>query len=1492
MAKDLSKIPEGFTLDSPPSSSLPEGFTLDEPPEEKGSYLSGDQGLVPDVAEDIGKGIYSGVISVPQGLLEFGAIGIDGALNTNTASAVTDAFEQIKPEMGIAGDVTEDLVAFGVGFVPVVGWLGRAGQAAKAVKAGKTLSKAGRTMFGRSAIDFGSSKIGQTLVGSRPGMIGSTAVGALGYSTAVASDGRTTLSDNFEIFPDALQTEEDAGLTGRQEAARRFRNKIRSGVEDMFLSGAVDTALTVGGAGIRAVGRTETGAKAARAVSQAPSRVAEGMAKGFDAIGMGAVNDKAKGARDLFREYFTASGGADVKLYETVQDARAVADMSERMGVKAAEDFDKATKKFLKAANLRNETPVDAQKVETALNKFLLGNRKELEAIGSEQMIKAADSMIDVRATLEDDLIRQLQTEVGIDKDGKLLTPDTPAKQKAAKALEEMLQNQKNQVGYLRRQFNQYINPINFYKGLDLSSKEFDEAVDEVASLIVPSGQGVDDNIRALAKERVLDTLGLYTITGVSPEVVLKDKIKQVTREAQGGKTGLVARDRPVLTAMDDLFIAREPLIDNSPKLQKLKGVMTDPKEVYKKTISDMAQANAAADMYRGMIDQGLAVDAVEGMKRLNQGGRPAIIDIPDSLRMTPEEYNIAMQPFRDIARQRGLTGEVLDEAGNLKYRMDPAEQVLEEYRKDLVGLKGYKALGDNRDIQHVFGGAYGDLTGRLVSPETYGAITAPLKFGSNTVLGEAAGILSQLRSLSQKMTIVPNPGAQVRNIAGNFMMLGANANLGRQTDFSDMFKVLTASVADLDEAGLTRLAKKISLSGVEDTSLVVRALRDFGKAGEDLTSNTMKVAKTIDVWTDKIPFMQTFEKVYGESDTFFKGLALLGEEKKILNAFKAAGLEPDDERIYDALMDAGLAKRYKSAVTEFGDASSDLLPYEVMAADAVKDTMPIYPRIGKAIRALDVFPLIGNFTSFASENIRNSANILGRGLKEMSFTIPPELRREIGEEAASAFERQIRGEGAQRLMSYTSVATIGPSQAVKASMYATGTTQEQYDAMKSQLPRYMDGHQLIMLSNDQKGKMDYIDLSYVSPYAFVLDPARAALEIYGREGKLDKSQIERIGSGALRGLTMFAEPFGEESLIYERLRDVLPSKDAPLLSIVGRGGKTQDGVPVYDSTDSIGDKIDKATGHLLNGIIPAYAQLIGEVDRPFSALDVPKTGNLRKAVRETFNQGRVLRSITGAPGGRGEEYKPFKEGARLVTGFTPMTLDIRNDFAFAGKAYTPRRTEAKSAAQRNMKKGNLTMEDMLTSWDTYLDNLYREQSNLYQDIEAARKLMPGLSKSRQDTIIRQNLTKGAKLGKAEANAIMDGEFWPTDASKELWKDLIAARKAEGRTFITDMSDFSPFNQRSRDRKRQSLSLDSPGEAPRATVPNTGIPPGFELDPMPSDPAPSLPPGFELDPISLPVAPPTVPTAPTITASNTQVDPTLLGGDPATQALAKSLGRV
>lgn len=1429
----------------------------------KGSYLSGDQGLVPDavegavdVAADIGKGIGAGVISVPQGITELGAIAVDTIFDTDTSSAVTDAFNYIKPDVeGTAGAVTEELVAFGVGFIPVAGWLGRAGQAASVASKGGKLSRAGRTKFGNSAITFGESKLGQSMLKNTASKIGTYGAASMGYGVAISPDGRSTLSSEFEPLPEFVKIEDDTGLEGRSEAFRRARNKLRNGIEDGLMSAAVDTGLTLFGAGARAIGRTEQGSKAAKAVLAAPGKVSTGMAKGFEAIGLDAVNKGAAGARDKFREYFTASGGADVNVYETVQDARAVADMSEKRGVQASADWDKALKKFLKKSKLRNKTPADAQRYQEGLKQFLMGNRKLLEEIGNKDMIAAADNMVNVRSNLEDDLIRQLETEIGIDpKTGDLLTPDTPAKMKAMEALAEIKKNQDLQLGYMRRQFEQYTNPVTFYKNLDLKSKEFDDAVIEVAA-------NTNGDLAA-AKETVLTSLGLKALAGESPESALERKLFDVTRAAKGNKVLGTQKQQPVLAAIDDIFVAREPLIDKSPSLQKIKGMLTDPQEVYVKTISDMAQANAAADMYRAMGSKelNLAVGPIEALKLLNKGGRPAMVDIPDRLRMTEAEYDAAMQPFKDEARDRGLK---YDSESMLM----PDEQVLREYQTAL-DQKGYTQLGDSRDIQNVFGGSYGALQGRMVSPETLGAISAPMKFAGNTVLGEVAGGLSQLRSLSQKMTIVPNPGAQVRNISGNLMMIGANANLGRDTDFSDVFKIFTSSLADVDEAGLTRLAKKISLSGVEDTSLVVRALKEFRKAGQDLTSTQNKLSKAIDLFQDNIPFMQVFEKVYSDSDSFFKGLALLGEEKKLLAAFDAAGLDATlSPEMYEAMVDQGIAKRFSSPATEMTGGQS-LLPYEVMAADIVKDTMPIYPRIGKAVRALDVFPLLGNFTSFASENIRNSSNILERGLKEMAFTVPPNVRAQIGEEAASIFEKQIRGSGSQRLMSYLSVATIAPEQAVKASMYATGTTQEEYDAMHSLLPDYMKGHQTPILSNDKKGNIAYIDLSYVSPYAFVTDPVRAALQVYNEQGKLDKSQVERISSSALQGLKMFASPFGEESLIYERLRDVLPQG-----AVVGRDGKTKEGYSVYQSTDSLGTKMDKSLGHLMNGIIPSYGAMIAEFDKPLS-------GNLR----ESFNQGRVMRSMTGTPDGRGVEYDPFKEAARLVTGFTPMQVDLQNDLKYSALEYTPRRTETKSAAMSAMKKANLTEGDMLREWDTYMDNLYREQSKLYRDVRAARTL--GLS----NDDIRKNLITSGNMGRAEANAIMEGEFWPTTASKELWKDLVQLRQQEGRKFMTKMTDFTPFNQRARDRMREPLAAD------RITVPRNM----FD-DLIPTAPAPAPSNVFQdLIPdkqgsISIPQAPTqtasiSLPQAPTQTAS-AQVSPELLGGDPATQDLARALGR-
>jgi len=1465
-------LPEGFTLDTAPApTALPEGFTLDAAPEEKGSYLSGAQGLVPDVAEDIGKGIYSGVVSLPQGITELGALGIDLALGTNTSRAVTEAFESIKPEMGAAGEVTEDLVAFGVGFIPIAGWLGKASQAAKAANAGKALSTAGRGQFTKSAIEYGSSKVGRNTLKTWKGLAGSTAVGTLGYSTAVATDGRATASDNFDIMPSILQTEKDTGLTGRKEAGRRFANKFAVGAEDALLSLGFDAALKGAAVGSKFLGQTKTGGALARGLRSVPSKTGGAFMKTLETIDK-PLADKTRGglqaANRQFQKYFSASGGADTKLYETTQDARAKADMYERLGVKAAEDWSKASNEFLKAAKLNNNTPVGAQKLETSLLDFLMGNTKALDEIGDEKLLKAANKMVDIRSSLDDDIITQLEMQVGIKKDPitkerlidpvtgrrQLEDPITPGQITAANALKEMTSAQKAQNGYLRRMFQRYTDPKSFYDNLDLTSKGFDDAVSEVASLFAKgTGRAADQNDLTKARRIVYDSLGLQGLAGLPPERALANKIKSIKEGAKGNYGGLVAKERPVLKSIDDIFVERKEILESSPNLRKLLGELTEPLEIYKRTVNDMAQANAAADMYAGMRSQNLVSNLSDGLNKVAKGGRPAIIEMPDSLNLTSEAYDKAMQPFRDIAREQniGVPMSVEDAAGrtidNPNYVR--AEDVVQQYAQSLRDA-GYRQLGDSKDIQHVFGGAYGDLTGMFVSPESFGALTAPLKLGSGA-LAEVTGILSSMRSLSQKMTIVPNPGAQVRNIAGNLGMLAANANLGRDTDFTDMFKIFTSSLDTLDDLGLERLAKKISLTGVADTSLITRALKEYRNAGKDLTISG-KVSSGIDYFENKIPFMKLFERVYGESDTFFKGLSLLGEEKKLRGAFANSELGTDNGFVLRALQENGLIKR-SSGDTRLTEGLDQI---EVMAGDIVKDTMPIYPRVGKAVRSIDMVPIFGNFTSFASENIRNSVNILDRGLKEMSFQISPELRKRIGEEKAAAFEKQMRAMGAQRMMSYASVATLLPQAMVKGSMIATGTTPEEMAALRQQIPEYMDGHDLTILSNDKKGKIDYIDLSYVSPYAFVLDPARAAIQRYNEAGRLGKSEAEQILSGAWRGLEMFAEPFGSESMIFERLRDVLPSEG--LFSAgVGRGGKTSTGSPVYAETEAFGSKFAQGVKHMLGGVIPSYFRL-----------GVEERGG-------EFVPGRLYRGVMDMPGPRGEEYNVYKEGARLVTGFTPMRVDLKNDFAFKGLEYGPRRTDAKSTATRVIKQADASLEDMNSAYSTYLDNLYREQTKLYSDIQAAREL--GLS----DTDIRRNLVNGANMSRSEVNTIMKGKFYPTAASRELAKDINAARKAEGRSFTEGRVPFGSFNRMAADRLNEPLGgSGSATPAPASRINPAGtLPPGFKLDPapVPSAPANQLPPGFKLDTQgSLPQ-----PTFPVTTArAPGPVDPALLGDNP------------
>jgi hypothetical protein len=673
--------------------------------------------------------------------------------------------------------------------------------------------------------------------------------------------------------------------------------------------------------------------------------------------------------------------------------------------------------------------------------------------------------------------------------------------------------------------------------------------------------------------------------------------------------------------------------------------------------------------------------------------------------------------------------------------------------------------------------------------------------------------------------------------------------------DFTDAVTMVATSMADMTDDGMRVLTRHMQELGVADTALLTSQIRQLKDLGEDLAFSG-KVRSVVDKAVGAIPFAKLLNRTYSDVDTAFKIMNTLGEESKILNTLARAKLDETNPFFQQAMIENGLSVRASSTL-------DPTIPFSrVYAAEVTKEVMPTYPRVVQAVRAVDMTPFFGAFVSFAAENIRNSGNTLGRGLKELAFSVSPQLRESMGEPAASLLEQGIRAQGANRLTSYLTVATVAPAAVTAASARAVGMSEEDTNAAYQLVAEYIGerGHALAFTDFDRaNGKVEYVDQSYVNPYAFTTDGARAALRAYHRQGVLDKSTAERIASAAWSGIATYAEPFGTESLVFERLRDVLPS------GWVGRGGESSTGLRIYGDTESLGDKLQKSFNHVLGGFLPGYFREIAQ----------PRQG--------TWQPGRLTRAMTDTPGGQGQDFSLQEEAARLVSGFTPMVLDLKRDFWYNGASYSSLRSEARSIASNVIKRNDSTEAQMLGAWEGYLNNLYRHQSSLYADVLAAKQL--GLS----DAEITRQLIQKAKLGSAEAAMIVRGRFYPSGPSQDTIRDIRREVIAEGQRRVVADPPFVEFQRMTNEQINRPLSPQVGIEAREARFVDfvgNQLDPSTSAAPQPQGQvqAPVAQRAASAAPVVAPVPAPAAPQAPQAPARTAPPSSSLLGADPVSQA--------
>lgn len=146
----------------------------------------------------------------------------------------------------------------------------------------------------------------------------------------------------------------------------------------------------------------------------------------------------------------------------------------------------------------------------------------------------------------------------------------------------------------------------------------------------------------------------------------------------------------------------------------------------------------------------------------------------------------------------------------------------------------------------------------------------------------------------------------------------------------------------------------------------------------------------------------------------------------------------------------------------------------EARAAERVRDTYPTYSMIGKAVKWVRRFPLVGTFVSFPAEIVRTSANITRYMVEDMKT---PGMRKVA----------------AKRLVGMTIAAGMGV--AVRAlTMAMMGLDDDDDEAVRKLGPPWTRNSDIAYAGYDENGLPEYYDLSFLDPYAYLKKPIYALI--------------------------------------------------------------------------------------------------------------------------------------------------------------------------------------------------------------------------------------------------------------------------------------------------------------------------------------------------------------------------------------------------------------
>ena len=1206
------------------------------------------------VAQEFFEGVGSGLIAIPQGILELGASGIDLIADTDYASSVTNAANKLRDAAGIdpegvigkGAEVITQFVVPGLGAASAVSKLSKVGRLNKALRSGKASALPGKGIT-----------TGERLA------LGAQQVAAAGAADAmVATDGTTTIADFFEGGP--TQTDQEIGLSGREEALRRLTNKLKIGAETGVAT-IVAPALLAGTGTVAGKVLTET-----PILSDAVRGTARGLQAGARKLTSGLDTIEAKRALGQDQGFIANTLADTVSVFryrgflpEEIAEARLAitgetdAIIKEAKGVLSR--LDTEVDKVLKEADkvTTEASSLSKQSIFTNIEEFLTGATKEARQRALDELPEnVAEQAKSMRG-----LVRRLNEDILQSDYMKSLDNITT---KSGKNVGQIIRKdiEKNLNTYLRRRYQSF-EVKNYAPTEEIMAKaikgfqENPQAVADELGKIVETTPVAERNalMRDFGLRQVDEADQLIDEDGVKYVMASEDisefqartaadyflKMHSKRSAARSKGIGRVAEYK----INPKLFSARI----NLPKYKReLLGEITDPKESFLGTISDLAEFKAV-DNYFGRI-RNLATETVE--QTLDDG----------TTRLIPKNPGIA-KLFRDTSE------------------LSPGE--LSALRRE-----GFTVLDDGLKYDE---GSFGSLRGFAVSPTMDRELTR-LVIGDTNVLGNAArntySAFLRTKGATQFGKTVLSPITQLRNVTTASAFALAQGNIGRGSNLGESVRLVYNNLfTDVSSKEALENFQELQRLGVVGSQAQLRELQDLIQRGLGYSTDEI----------NGIPVGGKFGGKYGDTKlgSFLGNVAEAKPVKAAENLYQAGD---DIWKIYNFNFELNkLRNAYRADGIQVSD---DVLKQE--AARIVRNTVPNYNMAPQVIKTLRRAP-VGNFIAFPYEILRTGANTIARGVDELAS------------ESAS-----IRKIGLRRLTGALTTFGALPAAVSAASYELSGVSEEEMKAYQRSLaPSWEKNARLIPTGRDKEtGLPTYVNYSYSNPYDMLEKIAIAAInkaEQGQREGKNGAVITFEAANESMREL--FA-PFTEEAIITAKLRDVFdPEAETIGLRQVGqliggRGGRTVTGAKVYNEEDSAGDKLAKGFAHIIDGILPSAIP----IDVRSGEFEVSRFG--RGVVSGLGLEGlgistkdRMLR-----------ERELSKELARAFSGITENPIES-TALKFKGYEFSRARTNANNIFTTVSNRGNATPQDFVDAYRRASDASFRVQSRMFNIVEDMRLL-------------------------------------------------------------------------------------------------------------------------------------------------------------------------